>query len=49
MIINLPKTNMTTKIGRREFTVTKNGNRYYYFSAAAGRRLPVAKSKVIFS
>ena len=40
---------MTTKIGKRTFNVTKTGDKYYYYSVAAGRKLPVAKSKVIFS
>lgn len=40
---------MKTIINGKEFKVEKKGNRYYYFSSAACRKLPVAKSKVIFS
>lgn len=40
---------MKTIINGKEFKVEKKGNRYYYFSSAACRKLPVAKSKVIFN
>lgn len=39
---------MVTMIRNRERIVTRTGNRFYYFSGAAGRNLPVKKSEVIF-
>ena len=40
---------MKTVINGKEFKVEKKGNRYYYFSSLVGRKLPVAKEKVIFN
>jgi len=39
---------MTTIIKGKAFKVTQKGSRFYYFSAAACRKLPVAKSRVVF-
>jgi len=39
---------MNTIINGKVFKVTQKGNRFYYFSALVGRKLPVAKSKVNF-
>lgn len=39
---------MKTIINGKEFKVEQKGKRYYYFSSAACRKLPVAKAKVIF-
>jgi hypothetical protein len=33
----------------KTFPVHQRGNRFFYFSSLAGRLLPVAKSRVLFS
>jgi len=40
---------MKTIIGGKEYKVEQKGNRYYYFSPVVGRKLPVAKTNVIFN
>ena len=40
---------MKAIINGKEFKVEQKGNRFYYFSYLAGRKLPVAKSNVIFN
>ena len=40
---------MKTLINNKYYDVTATGNHYYYFSPKAGRKLPVAKHKVIFN
>lgn len=40
---------MKTVINGKEFKVEQKGSRFYYFSFLAGRKLPVAKDKVIFN
>jgi len=34
-------------ISGKEFKVTRIGNRFYYFSSLAGRKIPVSATKVI--
>ena len=40
---------MKTIINGKEFKVEQKGNRFYYFSYLAGRKIPVSKQKVIFN
>ena len=39
---------MKTIINGKTYPVTQTGNRFFYFSSKAGRKLPVSKKDVIF-